>query len=379
MKASFSFLIAIPLLLQSCATVVQNRTPDTSKASPAAVLTPIPTNLATTDLLTQIPMQVGYGVRGNWFELYFTDPTNRAAKQLTGGIDGPLAAAIDSSRLTVDAALYSLSLRSIRNALMRANQRGVQVRLVMETDNMDSSVPQALQKAGISIIGDGLPGLMHDKFIIIDRSEVWTGSMNSTNEGAYADNNNLMQIHSAQVAQDYENEFNEMFVEHKFGPTAQAITPYPRVTIDGTPLDIYFSPHDHVQVALVDLLDSSQSCINFLAFSFTSDSLGKSIRNRAAAGVKVAGVMETDEVASNIGTEFDSFRAAGLDVRLDGSPGQMHHKVMIIDDRIVVMGSYNYTASAEQINDENVIVIYNSEIASEYTKEFQRIYALAQP
>jgi phosphatidylserine/phosphatidylglycerophosphate/cardiolipin synthase-like enzyme len=57
----------------------------------------------------------------------------------------------------------------------------------------------------------------------------------------------------------------------------------------------------------------------------------------------------------------------------------MHHKVMIIDDQIVIMGSYNFTASAENVNDENLIVIYNPDIAAQYLREFQRVYALAQP
>jgi phosphatidylserine/phosphatidylglycerophosphate/cardiolipin synthase-like enzyme len=329
--------------------------------------------------LTVIPMQVGYGVRGPWFELYFTDPVNPTAKQITGGPDGPLIAAIDSAHLSVDAAIYSLSLHGVRDSLIHAFRRGVKVRVVMESDNMDSAAPQSLVEAGLPMLGDRVQGLMHDKFLVIDRSDVWTGSMNFTNEGAYEDNNNLMHIHSEKAAEDYETEFNEMFVDDKFGPKAGAVTPNPRVTLDGTPMDIYFSPDDHVQTALVDLLDNAQKSIYFLAYSFTADPLGEAIRQRAAAGVKVSGVMEAEQVASNVGSEYDAFRAAGLDVHLDGNRGQMHHKVMIIDDQIVVMGSYNFTASAEKTNDENLIVIYNPEIAAQYQKEFQRVYALAQP
>ncbi|MBI3739341.1 MAG: DUF1669 domain-containing protein, partial [Chloroflexi bacterium] len=301
------------------------------------------------------------------------------ASQKTGGPDGPVVDAIDSARLSVDAAIYSLSLDSIRDALIRAYQRGVQVRVVMESDNMDRSDPQALKDAGIPVLGDRREGLMHDKFVVIDQSEVWTGSMNFTDSGTYKDNNNLMLIRSTKVAEDYETEFNEMFVDDKFGSNVVPATPNPHVTVDGTALDIYFSPDDHVQAALLDLLNNAQSSIYFLAYSFTSDSLGQVIRQKAAAGVKVAGVMETDQVKSNIGSEYDTFRAAGLDVHLDGNPGQMHHKVMIIDGQIVVMGSYNFTASAENSNDENVIVIHNADIAAQYMAEFQRVYSVAQP
>ncbi len=275
-------------------------------------------------------------------------------------------------------AAYSLSLNSVRDALLRAYKRGLQVRVVMESDNMDLSDPQVLKDAGIPMLGDRRQGLMHNKFVVIDRSEVWTGSMNFTDSGTYKDNNNLMRIRSTQISEDYTTEFNEMFVDDKFGPAVVAATPNPRVTLDGTPVEIYFSPDDHVQSAILPLLQNAQSSIYFMAYSFTADPLGEVIRQRAAAGVKVSGVMETDQVKSNIGTEFDSFRAAGLDVHLDGNSGLLHHKVMVIDGEIVVVGSYNFTASAETTNDENILIIYNSEIAAQFLQEFQRVYAVAQ-
>ncbi|MCL4529290.1 MAG: phospholipase D-like domain-containing protein [Chloroflexi bacterium] len=312
-----------------------------TKVPPKVSATAAPSTAA--PALTEIPMRVGYGVSGSWFELYFTDPTNPAAKQKTGGPDGPLAAAIDSARLSVDLAIYSFNLKSVRDALLRAHRRGVQVRVVMESDNMDRAVPQALKDAGIPVLGDRREGLMHDKFMVIDQSKVWTGSMNFTDTGTYNDNSSLMLIRSTKVAADYTTEFNEMFVDDKFGKDVVAATPNPHVTIDGTRLDIYFSPDDNIQTKLAGLLNNAQSSIYFLAYSFTANSLGNVIRQKAAAGVTVAGVMETDQVKSNVGTEFDPFRAAGLNVKRDGNSGLMHHKVMIIDNQIVVMGSYNFS------------------------------------
>ena len=220
---------------------------------------------------------------------------------------------------------------------------------------------------------------MHNKFVVIDHAEIWTGSMNYTESGTYSDNNNLMHIRLTKVADDYETEFYQMFMDHKFGSHLVSETPHPSLTIDGTPLNIYFSPADHLQSALLPLMNNAQSSIYFLAYSFTADPLGNAIRQHAAAGVKVAGVMETDQVRSDIGTENAAFRNAGLDVHLDGHPGLMHHKVFIIDNKIVVMGSYNFTASAEKRNDENLIVINNPDIAAQYMKEFQRVYAVAHP
>jgi phosphatidylserine/phosphatidylglycerophosphate/cardiolipin synthase-like enzyme len=329
--------------------------------------------------LTPIELGAGRGIRGPWFEIYFTDPQSPLASQKTGGPDGPLAAAIDEARLSVDIAIYSLSLDTIRDALIRAHHRGVQVRVVMESDSSDRADPQALIQAGLPMLGDRREGLMHDKFAVIDRSEVWMGSMNFTDNGAYQDDNNLIRIRSTKVAENYLSEFTEMFVGDKFGPDPGMITPNPRVTIDDIPIDIYFSPDDNVDESLLELLNNAQHSIYFMAYSFTSDPLGEAIRSRAAAGVSVSGVMDESQVMSNIGTEYDAFRQAGLQVRMDGTEGLMHHKVIVIDRQIVVTGSYNFTASAEERNDENLIVIYDPAIAVEYYAEFQRVFAQALP
>ena len=373
MKFHKSILVMAVLILAMQACVLQ----------PPA-LTKVPTvtpNASDTGVplpLTPIELGAGYGVRGAWFELYFTDPFSSLASQKTGGPDGPLVEAIDAARLSVDLAAYSLTLNSVRAALIHAHQRGVRVRVVMESDNMDGSDPQALKDAGIPLLGDRREGLMHNKFIIIDNSEVWTGSMNFTDSGAYADNNNLIRIRSVKMAEDYTREFEEMFIDDKFGPDVVAKTPNPRVTIDGTPIDVYFSPDDGVAASLLDLLSAAQDSIYFMAFSFTSNDLGDAMRARFKDGVDVKGVMETDQIKSNVGTEYDAFLQAGVDVRPDGNDGQMHHKVIIIDRQIVVLGSYNFTNSAETKNDENLLVVYNPEIAAQYLAEFERVYGKAK-
>ncbi len=346
--------------------------------TPSAVITP--SEVSTTQGLTPIPLRVGYGVRDGWFELYFTDPLNPLSKEKQGGPDVPLVQAIDQARVSVDAALYSLSLDSVRDALLRAQRRGVRVRMVMESENMDRADPQFLREADIPIIGDRRQGLMHNKFVVIDGQEVWTGSMNLTDSGAYADNNNWIRIRSKEVAADYTKEFEEMFLEDKFGRDVVPATPFPKVTMpDGTQLEIYFSPDDRVAAAILPLLRSAKESIYFLAYSFTANDLGEAIIERHKAGVEVHGVMEKDQVASNRGTEFDPFRQAKIDVRLDGNPGQMHHKVIILDRSIVILGSYNFSASAEEQNDENLVVIHNPLIAAEFLKEFERVYAVAEP
>lgn len=65
-------------------------------------------------------------------------------------------------------------------------------------------------------------------------------------------------------------------------------------------------------------------------------------------------------------------------MRQDGNPGTFHHKVIILDDEVVITGSLNFSENADDSNDENVIVIINKEIAKLYLDEFDRRWAEAE-
>src|SRR5262245_53478592 len=99
-----SLFIVIAFLLSACVNIIPTPTPKPGE-------TPVPTGE-----LTPIDLPVGYGVRGSWYEVYFTDPTDPISPQGTGGVDGPVVEAIDAARLSIDVAAYSISLNSVRNA-----------------------------------------------------------------------------------------------------------------------------------------------------------------------------------------------------------------------------------------------------------------------
>jgi len=311
--------------------------------------------------------------------VYFTNPASPDAAKFTGGPDEALARAIRGAKTSVDVAAYSLSLYSVRDALIEAHQRGVRVRLVMESDNMETQTVEDLRDAGIPMLGDRTEGLMHNKFMVIDNKEVWTGSMNYSIAGTYADNNNVLRLRSTRIAKDYATEFEEMFTSNHFGPDTVPATPYPEIGLGGGLVEVYFSPDDGVSKRLVELLNSADKSIYFLAYSFTSDDLAQAVIARFKSGVTVSGVFDSAQVGSNLGTEYPAFKKLSMDVRLDGNPGQMHHKVLIIDEAIVVLGSYNFSASAERNNDENLLVLHNPKMAKAFIEEFKRIYAQALP
>lgn len=324
-----------------------------------------------------LPSPVGEETtEGGWYEVYFSRPDDPGSSSLHGGPDSALAQAIDEARYSVDVAVMRLDLWSLRDALLDADRRGVNVRVVVDSDNILDNEIQDLINAGIPVIADRRESLMHHKFTVIDQLDVWSGSMNYTINGAYRNDNNLNHIRSSKLAQSYTREFEEMFIDDIFGALSEADTPYTRVNINGAEVEVYFSPDDHVLQRLLSLVAAAEESIEFLAFTLTSDPLAEALIARGADGVRVRGVMERDQV-NNSGGEFGNLVLAGLDLQLDANQNNMHHKVMLIDGEIVITGSYNFSRNAEEKNDENVLIFHSVEIAQQYLLEFERIYQAA--
>jgi phosphatidylserine/phosphatidylglycerophosphate/cardiolipin synthase-like enzyme len=310
--------------------------------------------------------------------VFFTNPASPIAQFIIGGPDEDLQSAIEQARVSIDVAIYDLNLYSIRDALIAAEGRGVQVRMVVESDNFTPEEMAPFTNVGIPVVGDEDPDSMHNKFLIIDRYEVWTGSMNYTVSDAYSSRNNMIRLRSTELAENYEAEIEEMFSQRLFGAHSPADTPNREVEIDNVRIENYFAPEDGALSRLVELINGAEKSIYFLTYSFTTDELAEAVLLAKARGVEIRGVMDKGQ-AANAGGEFDRFVDNGIDVRLDGEEGNMHNKVLIIDGEIVVTGSYNFSANAEKRNDENLLVIHATEVASMYMEEFQRIWELALP
>jgi phosphatidylserine/phosphatidylglycerophosphate/cardiolipin synthase-like enzyme len=308
--------------------------------------------------------------------VYFSRP-EAFDGEYAGGPDEILARAVDSSRRSVDAASYDFDLLSVARALLRARQRGVAVRIVVDSDNYRTEALDLLRGEGIPVVGDERAALMHDKFVVIDGEEVWAGSMNLTVNDAYRNDNNLLRIRSAGLAAAFTAEFEEMFAAKRFGVSSPDGRPAAAIETGAGPVEVLFAPEDQVARRVIELIAEARTEIRFLAFSFTSDAIAGAMLERARGGVALFGVLETTQVHSNTGTEFDALAEGGGDVRLDANPRNMHHKVILIDGEIVITGSYNFTASAEEKNDEDLLVFRNAELADAFGREFRRIRELA--
>jgi len=318
-------------------------------------------------------------ISGEWYQLYFTTPhyPDEPATRVDT-IEQGLIKAIAGAQRSLDIAIYELNLNPVGDAILAARDRGVTVRLVTDSDSLEENKTLIrLKKAGIPIVPDERNPIMHNKFVVVDGRAVWTGSWNFTINDTFRNNNNAIYIQSPQLAQNYTAEFEEMFSQHAFGPTSPANTPNPRIQIGDTWIETCFAPEDGCAAQLIQLLNRAQQSIRFMAFSFTHDEIGRAVIERARAGVKVQGVFETrgsDTEYSQLGP----MKKQKLDVWQDGNPYTLHHKVFIVDEGVVMLGSFNFTGSANEANDENMLVIHNADIARQFLAEFDRVYAQAQ-
>ena len=329
---------------------------------------------------------------------------SRGENAQTVDIVNKFLARIDSAKYSIDLALYSFSGSvgsTIATHLLNAKTHGVKIRMIVENDNAGTA-PMTTMKNNVPFITDTFDpinagnGLMHNKFAIFDFRDtssftddwVWTGSWNATDPGDNDDAQNSIEIQDKALANAYTMEFNEMWgsstdtpnaSDSRFGADKSDITPH-KFNIEGTPVELYFSPSDQTTLHIYETLSLATSSINICMLTFTRADLAGELVLKKAAGDKVRVVMDNN---TDSGNQFAFLQSNGIDVHLKGAAlgsGLLHHKYAVIDaenpsaDEIVITGSHNWSTSAETANNENTLIIHSSRIANLYLQEFKARY-----
>jgi phosphatidylserine/phosphatidylglycerophosphate/cardiolipin synthase-like enzyme len=129
---------------------------------------------------------------------------------------------------------------------------------------------------------------------------------------------------------------------------------------------ICFSPHGHCTNRLVEALNGAQKTIRVQAYSFTSLPIARALVAAQRRGVDVQIIVDRDSVNAVHGQAV-VMRRAGSVVMVDRAHAIAHNKVMIIDDRLVVTGSFNFTNAAETKNAENLIILRSNSVAKQFS------------
>jgi phosphatidylserine/phosphatidylglycerophosphate/cardiolipin synthase-like enzyme len=357
-------------------------------------------------------------------KVYFNTPVDNSVSTGTNAISigqavsDTLVNYINRAKQTIDIAIYSFNSDGLANftaALNAAANRGVNIRIVYcgttsnpSIANLNSSV-HVLQGPGANnpahLTRDGI---MHDKFMIIDANStdaydplVWTGSFNWTSDNMNTDANNLIIIQDQALARTYQVEFEEMwgsntltpnFANAKFGSAKTNNTPH-QLNVGDQPMECYFSPSDNVNVEIINRISSAETDLEIASMLVTRKEMAYAISDVAAAGVNAQVLVSSfsDEVVpanpptypNADSTVFNTLKHACSAFGDYNGGGVMHNKYMIVDqsntgsDPLVWTGSHNWSAGANNFNDENSIVVHNATIANIYYQNIVKLFTTA--
>lgn len=277
-----------------------------------------------------------------------------------------------------------------------------------------------LNKNKIPVIDDSFgpslgSALMHHKFIVVDGKTTVVSTANFTLSCIHGDfttpttrgnPNSMVVLNSTQLASLFVEEFLMMWGNGKQGAFGLNKTYRgPRtVNVGGTNVTVQFSPTSKAQPfeqstngLIAKYMSKSQRSFKAALFVFSEQKLADALEPRHNAGVDVGIIVEPrfayrdySEVLDVLGLEMlgsnckpepdnhpwkNPTREAGM-ANLPGGD-KLHHKFGVVDDRYVLVGSHNWSDSANNANDETFLVIENTSISDSYTQEYERLHATA--
>lgn len=254
----------------------------------------------------------------------------------------------------IKCALHDLNLKNLTNTLKQKNAK-----IILDDNYM-------INYSNVKY--DTSSQITHNKFCIFNNTII-TGSMNPTERGAYKNNNNILIIKSKYLSKNYEDEFNELW-NNKFGKGKKV--KYPKILFNNKSIENYFCPEDNCKDHVIKALNNANSSIYFLTFSFTDKDIANLLIKKSKF-IEIKGVMEKKRINMQY-NNYKFLKENKINVIPDKNSYTMHHKIFIIDNNTVITGSYNPTKSANEKNDENILIIHDKKIAEKYVKEFKSLF-----
>jgi phosphatidylserine/phosphatidylglycerophosphate/cardiolipin synthase-like enzyme len=308
-------------------------------------------------------------------------------------------------------AVQELDSRSIAEAILAAKLKDVRVQLILEGDYLLESRPvadpwaevgeneanraihAALLRVGVDVITDLNPKAFHQKFMVRDpdlpSAAVLTGSTNFTltDTGKHTSGNNLNHVvvlKGERAAAQYLDEFDRYRLG-TFGELHERHEPKPKefrlAKIRVKPL---FAPMHGPEMELMKQMIKATTSIDFAMYTFAKSSgIDDTMIRLVASLQRLRGVLDRGQGAF-IWAATKPLQAAGVQL-FQNKPRtgvrKVHHKLMVLDERIVIAGSFNYTEPATTLNDENIIVLGDLEETDPEAEAAQRelaAYALTE-
>jgi phosphatidylserine/phosphatidylglycerophosphate/cardiolipin synthase-like enzyme len=307
-----------------------------------------------------------------------------------------IAAFVDAAQETLELALYDLRLGDetagiVRGALVAAHERGVNIRLVYNLDEVDERTPvppppktdpplvESLPFETAAI--PGWPDLMHHKYAVRDRDAVWTGSTNWTDDSWTREENVIVVVESTGVAIRYQEDFSQLWKTRNVEKAGKV--PTEPIRVGAAEVRTWFSPKRGERLAhrIADVIGAAEQRVRVASPVITSGPILGTLAEMAADGVvDLAGVVDATQIAEvlqqwrrngNNTWKEPSLRFLVARAGFRGkrstpyAPGAvhdyMHAKVTVADDTVFI-GSFNLSHSGET-NAEDVLEIEDAALA----------------
>lgn len=274
---------------------------------------------------------------------------------------------INSAKNSIDVAIYGFGeQKEIYEALLNAKNRGVKIRDVVDyaknIDEMFSYNSKFRQEFNPK--ENKMPSIMHNKFFIFDNKLLINGSVNISSTGSGGYNSNIAAvITDKEIIEAYRAEFEQMYAL-KFSTLKK------KNNYSSTKLSVYFSPNGNVyQEAILPNIQNAKEKIYVSAFYLTDKNLIDELISAKKRGVEVLVILDATS-ANNFKDRLAKLRNNEIPTAVENWGGKNHEKTIGIDNEILILGSCNFSKSGFYKNDENILVIKDSKIASFYSDYF---------
>ena len=137
--------------------------------------------------------------------------------------------------------------------------------------------------------------------------------------------------------------------------------------------EVYFSLYDNPQKEIIKNINRAQASINIAMYIFTDREIALPLVKAQERGVKVRLYLDKDQVEYQY-SQSRFLVQKGIKTRISSNNYIMHHKFAIIDNRLLLTGSYNWTFSANNRNDENLMVIDDPELIEIFQNQFVNLW-----
>ena len=143
-----------------------------------------------------------------------------------------------------------------------------------------------------------------------------------------------------------------------------------------------FTPAQSCVGPIIEAINRAKAEIRVQAYGFTSQPIASALVTAHERGIDVAVILDkSNDPVTRRDDESDAtlISAFGVPVFIDYRPAIAHNKVMIIDRRLVITGSYNFTSAADRRNAENVTFIESTDVAGRFLANWNSRRSVSRP